>query len=53
MKDFISGSLGGLMGVLISHPIDTIKTRVQIGSANNIKSAIKMGNYYSGIKPPL
>ena len=45
MNDFISGSLGGLMGVLISHPIDTIKTRVQIGSTQNIKSAIKMGNF--------
>jgi solute carrier family 25 carnitine/acylcarnitine transporter 20/29 len=53
MNDFISGSLGGLTGVLISHPIDTIKTRIQIGTVNNIKSAIKMRNFYSGIKPPL
>ncbi len=52
MSDFISGSIGGLFGVIISHPIDTIKTRVQINSLN-IKNAIKMGNYYSGIKPPL
>ena len=53
MQDFINGSLGGLCGVILSHPIDTIKTRIQIGSSPNIKSAIKMGKFYSGIKPPL
>lgn len=53
MSDFISGSIGGLVGVIISHPIDTIKTRVQIGSVLNVKNAIKMGNFYSGIKPLL
>jgi hypothetical protein len=53
MSDFISGSIGGLVGVLISHPIDTIKTRVQINPSLNVKNAIKMGNFYSGIKPPL
>jgi solute carrier family 25 carnitine/acylcarnitine transporter 20/29 len=52
MDNFISGSIGGLMGVLISHPIDTIKTRIQLGSVN-ISSAIKMKKFYSGIKAPL
>jgi solute carrier family 25 carnitine/acylcarnitine transporter 20/29 len=53
MENFISGSIGGLVGVFISHPIDTVKTRIQIGSAANIKTALKMKNFYSGIRAPL
>jgi len=47
MSDFISGSIGGLVGVIISHPIDTIKTRIQLNNTLNVKTAFKMGNFYS------
>jgi hypothetical protein len=53
MENFISGSIGGFVGVLISHPIDTIKTRIQLGTAKNITSAIQMKKFYSGIRAPL
>jgi hypothetical protein len=53
MNEFISGSLGGLVGTILSHPIDTIKTRVQSGSAKNIYDAIHMKKFYSGIRAPL
>lgn len=53
MQEFITGSIGGLTGLIISHPIDTIKTRIQLGTAKNIKDAIKMKNFYSGIRAPL
>jgi solute carrier family 25 carnitine/acylcarnitine transporter 20/29 len=53
MQDFIAGSLGGLTGTLLSHPIDTIKTRIQLGTVKNIYDAIKMKNFYSGLKAPL
>ena len=53
MEEFITGSIGGLTGTIISHPIDTIKTRIQLGTVKNIKDAIKMRNFYMGIKAPL
>ena len=53
MNEFISGSLGGLVGTILSHPIDTIKTRIQSGSAKNIFDAIQMKKFYSGIRAPL
>jgi len=53
MNEFISGSLGGLVGTILSHPIDTIKTRVQSGSAKNVFDAIHMKKFYSGIRAPL
>ena len=53
LNEFISGSLGGLVGTIISHPIDTIKTRIQLGTVKNIYEAIKMRNFYSGIRAPI
>jgi solute carrier family 25 carnitine/acylcarnitine transporter 20/29 len=52
-NDFIYGLIGGLTGTVISHPFDTIKTRIQSCTAIDIKSAIKMKKLYSGITPPL
>ena len=53
MNEFIAGSLGGLVGTILSHPIDTIKTRIQSGLAKNIFDAIHMKKLYSGIRAPL
>ena len=46
-KDFYAGLYGGITGVCISHPIDTIRIRIQTGQ-NNI-----FGGLYKGIVPPL
>jgi len=31
-KDFARGAIGGACGLLLSHPIDTIKNNIQNGS---------------------
>ena len=53
MTDFIHGLIGGFVGTIISHPVDTIKTRIQTNLAINARTAIKMGKLYSGICAPL
>lgn len=52
-NEFIYGLSGGIVGTFVSHPFDTIKTRIQSKKAINIKSAIRMGSLYSGIMTPL
>jgi hypothetical protein len=52
-SDFLYGLCGGCSGVLISHPFDTIKTRIQSNTVTTIKQAIQMRNLYSGLFPPL
>ena len=45
-NSFTSGLFGGIIGVLFSHPLDTLRVRVQSGNYN-------MNKLYSGIRPPL
>ncbi len=52
-SDFAYGLYGGLIGTILSHPFDTIKTRIQSEKATNIMEAIKQKKLYSGILPPL
>jgi solute carrier family 25 carnitine/acylcarnitine transporter 20/29 len=52
-NDFIYGMCGGTLGTFISHPFDTIKTRIQSNKVNSIMQAIKLKNLYSGITPPM
>jgi solute carrier family 25 carnitine/acylcarnitine transporter 20/29 len=51
--EFACGMIGGIVGTVFSHPADTIKTRIQSGTAVTIKKAIKMGNLYRGLSAPL
>jgi len=51
--EFLSGMIGGIIGTIFSHPPDTIKTRIQSGTAKTFKQALSMGNYYRGISAPL
>lgn len=53
LNNFTYGLFGGLLGTLISHPFDTIKTRIQSNKVARIDQAIKLGKLYSGITPPL
>jgi hypothetical protein len=46
-KSFSFGYMGGVMGIIASHPIDTMKTNYQIGKP------ILLKNLYKGILPPL
>lgn len=47
-NSFISGGIAGILSWLIPYPIDTIKSRIQIGYS--LKESIKLGNYYKGLK---
>jgi solute carrier family 25 carnitine/acylcarnitine transporter 20/29 len=49
--DFLNGCIGGMLGTIISHPIDTLKTRVQ--TQISIKNAIKQRKFYNGIMYPI
>ncbi|XP_021945495.1 mitochondrial basic amino acids transporter [Folsomia candida] len=35
--DFLAGCVGGAAGVIVGHPLDTVKVRLQIQSSDNIK----------------
>jgi len=49
----LCGSIAGVLSWFITYPIDTVKTRLQSNSANNIKDAILQKNLFNGIKPCL
>ena len=46
MKDFVAGCIGGMLGTLLSFPIDTVRIRLQSGVKTN-------KNPYSGILSPM
>jgi len=49
---YISGGISGMCGILLSHPIDTIKTHIQTGhKLNTFKPSFT--NLYKGISAPL
>jgi solute carrier family 25 carnitine/acylcarnitine transporter 20/29 len=48
-KNFINGYISGIAAIMVSHPIDTIKTNIQ--EKKNIKINIK--NLYRGLLAPL
>jgi solute carrier family 25 carnitine/acylcarnitine transporter 20/29 len=49
--DFVYGCVGGVLGTIISHPIDTIKSRIQLGLT--FKQAFQRYKFYNGIASPL
>lgn len=49
LNRFIDGAISGCFGVLISHPFDTLKTRLQTMNAN----IYKLQGLYRGISAPL
>lgn len=51
LKQFICGSVGGLLLVGTSHPWDTIKTRVQAGEFRNVREAFRVTVLGSGVTP--
>jgi solute carrier family 25 carnitine/acylcarnitine transporter 20/29 len=49
---YINGGISGMCGILLSHPIDTIKTHIQTGhKLNSFKPSFT--NFYKGISAPL
>jgi hypothetical protein len=41
MNDFVAGLVGGLGGLVVGHPLDTIKALMQTSSQTNIISSTK------------
>lgn len=52
-NEFICGLIGGISGTIISHPPDTIKTRLQTGLTKSFTDALKLGGLYKGVSAPL
>jgi hypothetical protein len=51
-NQYVFGGISGMFGILLSHPLDTIKTHIQNGnSLASFKPTI--GNAYRGISVPL
>ena len=49
---YFKGALAGMTGIILSHPIDTVKTHIQTGKAlQEFKPTLK--NLYRGLLPPL
>lgn len=50
-KKYISGAFGGCLGILLSHPFDTIRIRIQSNNHySGILDCIKKSYYNNGIK---
>ena len=48
-NSFISGGISGVSSWLFTHPIDTIKTRIQRGQINSIYQGINSKNLWNGL----
>ena len=61
-KDFISGSVSGMFGIFVGHPLDTVKCRIQVNSKvyssayNSIKKILieeRILGLFKGVLPPM
>ncbi len=50
---YIKGCISGMTGIILSHPVDSIKTHYQTQKNNNIKFKYSVSNLYKGITSPL
>lgn len=49
---YVKGAIAGMTGIILSHPVDTVKTHIQTGRAlRDFKPGL--GNLYRGLLPPL
>jgi solute carrier family 25 carnitine/acylcarnitine transporter 20/29 len=62
LVDFLSGSISGMMGTLVGHPLDTVKCRLQVSAndyGNTFKSISKIVKeekilgLFKGVVPPM
>ena len=50
LKNFVGGTVGGVIGTFLSHPFDTIKNRIQTNKPYNIYN---IRDLYKGLSVPL
>ena len=61
LKSVLAGTIGGCAGLIVSHPFDTVKVRLQSSSSNRntlevIRSILKkekVTGFYKGIASPM
>jgi solute carrier family 25 carnitine/acylcarnitine transporter 20/29 len=54
IHQYINGGISGIAGVLLSHPVDTIKTHIQSGdSMKELQKNITIRRLYRGLSAPL
>ena len=51
-KHYLGGAVSGMFGILLSHPVDTIKTHLQTGRPFR-SFVFNITNLYKGLKAPL
>ena len=50
---YINGGISGMCGILLSHPVDTIKTHIQTGKPLSLIKQYSFVRFYQGITAPL
>ena len=50
---YIKGCISGMSGIILSHPVDTIKTFIQTNNKINSLNVYNINNLYKGITSPL
>lgn len=51
-QSLIAGTISGMAGIVVCHPFDVIRTRLQLDSNLSFSQSIQAGNLYSGIQTP-
>lgn len=51
-QSLIAGTIAGMSAITVCHPLDVIRTRLQLDPTISLANSIKMGNLYSGFKTP-
>jgi solute carrier family 25 carnitine/acylcarnitine transporter 20/29 len=62
ISDFLSGSISGILGTFVGHPLDTIKCRLQVNSKEYVSTFAsiskiireeKFSGLFKGVVPPV
>lgn len=51
-QSLIAGTIAGMSAITVCHPLDVIRTRLQLDPTISLAKSISMGNLYSGFKTP-
>lgn len=51
-QSLIAGTISGMTAILVCHPLDVIRTRLQLDSNLSFMQAVRVGSLYSGFKTP-
>ena len=53
LEYYISGGISGMCGIILSHPVDTVKTNIQTGIPLSVIKSYPITRLYQGIMAPL